>query len=103
LEQYALCHPEISFKLFHNKKVIFDYKSTTEKLTRFTQIYGSEIANKLITLEYQGTDIQVQGFIGKPETAREKAYIQHFFVNGRPLEAIYFSHAIKSGFGSLIF
>lgn len=103
IESYVLCHPKIHFKLFHNQKLIFDYLPAQENLERVKSVYGTEFSDKLLSVFYGGTDVQITGFIGKPELARDKTYAQHFFVNGRPLEASYFAHAIKNAFGSLIF
>lgn len=103
VESYALCHPEVHFKLIHNQKVVFDYPKANTKEDRIRAVLGQDFSQKLLPISYSGTEISLLGFIGKPETAKDRAYNQYIFVNGRPLEAQYFNHAVKNGFGSLIF
>jgi DNA mismatch repair protein MutL len=103
VESYALCHPEVHFKLIHNQKIVFDYPKANTKEDRIRAVLGQDFSQKLLPISYSGTEISLLGFIGKPETAKDRAYNQYIFVNGRPLEAQYFNHAVKNGFGSLIF
>lgn len=103
VESYALCHPEVAFKLIHNQKTVFDYPLSNSVDQRLQAIYGSEFTQKLLPINYLGSETKIHGFIGKPELATDRATNQHIFVNGRPLEAPYFNHAVKNAFGSLIF
>jgi DNA mismatch repair protein MutL len=103
VESYALCHPEVGFKLVHNQKTVFDYPKCDNHQDRLTAIFGTDFQQKLLEVNYLGTETKILGYIGKPELATERAANQYIFVNGRPLEAPYFNHAVKNAFGSLIF
>jgi DNA mismatch repair protein MutL len=103
IEAYALCHYNIHFKLIHNQKVILDYPKTDSAEARVYQVLGKDFTDKLLPIYYGGTDTKMSGFIGRPELARDKPYNQYIFVNGRPIDAPYFNHAVKNAFGSMIF
>lgn len=102
LQSYAICHPEIGIKLEHNGKQVFDY-SSTDRLGRLGQIYGTEFSSQLLPVYYSGADLKIEGFVGKPEIAKSKKPEQHFLVNGRPIKTHTFSYSVKQAFGSLIF
>lgn len=105
IEEYVLAQPEISFKLYHNGKEVFNYPavSNSEKQKRIEQLLGREFSEKLLEANFLGEGMQITGYIGKPELAKDKPYNQFFFINGRPIQAPYFNHAIKNAFGSVIF
>lgn len=102
LQEYAICHPEVSFKLEHNGKQIFDYPAVSRQ-ERLGQIYGHELSSNLLPVYYSGADLKIEGFVGKPEVAKSKNPEQHFLVNGRPIKTHTFNYAVKQAFGSLIF
>lgn len=102
IEQYCLAHPEVHFSLSHNQKVIFDY-SSTDKAGRIRQIFGSEFSEKLLPVFFQGNEVFIEGFVGKPELAKQKSPHQFFLINGRPIKTPAFNYAVKQAFGSLIF
>lgn len=102
IEAHALAHPEIGFTLYHKQKQVFDYPAT-DKEGRVTQVLGADFASKLLPVFYGGNELSIEGFIGKPELAKDRAYNQYLLINGRAINAPYFVHAIKNAFGSTIF
>ena len=46
-------------------------------------IYGKDVANAILDVDYKYEDIHVTGVIGKPEIARSNRSNQLFFVNKR--------------------
>jgi DNA mismatch repair protein MutL len=102
LEAHALAHPEIGFTLFHKQKQVFDYAPAT-KQDRITQVLGADFSSKLLPIFYGGNELSIEGFIGKPELAKQRAYNQYLLINGRSINAPYFTHAIRNAFGSTIF
>jgi len=102
LEGYCLNYPEVYFTLIHNQKQIFDYP-TTDKLNRIQQVLGADFATKLLPVSYESQDLKIQGYVGKPELAKSKAYNQYFLINGRQIRASYLNHAVQKAFDTVIF
>jgi DNA mismatch repair protein MutL len=46
--------------------------------------------------------MNVQGFVGKPETAKKTRGDQYFFVNNRFIKSAYLNHAVNSAFENMI-
>ncbi|MCX6745496.1 MAG: DNA mismatch repair endonuclease MutL [Candidatus Parcubacteria bacterium] len=99
--QFALINPQISFKLTHNKTLVLNLPKTNNWLERIKQVLGLDIAKDLLEIKQQGT-IEITGFIGKPEIARQNRKSQFIFVNNRAVSDFLIAKAIKDGYGSLI-
>ena len=97
----VLIHPQISFKLTHNKKLIYNLAATDIWLDRIKQVLGSDISNQLINIDQKGT-IQIYGYISKPQIARQNRKSQYIFVNHRPIQDYIIAKAIKEAYGTLI-
>jgi DNA mismatch repair protein MutL len=99
---YALAHPSKQFTLVHNHKQIFQLKP--EPLAQRAQkLLGLNFESDFLAISYFSDNIKISGFICRPQQAVAKLPSQFFFVNGRPIKARNFSHAVLSGYGSWIF
>jgi DNA mismatch repair protein MutL len=101
ITQFALINPQISFKLTHNKTLILNLPKANNWLERIKQVLGQDIAKDLLELKQPGT-IEITGFIGKPEIARQNRKSQFIFVNKRAVSDFLIAKAVKDGYGSLI-
>jgi len=98
---FALINPEISFKLEHNNKLVMNLPKTNIWIERVKQVLGSDIAADLIPIKSKGT-IEISGFIGKPQIARNNRKSQFIFVNKRAVSDFIIAKAVKEAYGSLI-
>lgn len=102
LNMIALAHPELSFKLVHNEKVIFDLARSSDLISRVADIFGKATSEAMLPLFYGGTAFQIDGFIGKPLLSRSTSQHQYFFVNGRPIQHFLLANTIKTAFHSML-
>ncbi len=98
---FALINPQISFKLIHNNKLVFNLPKTKAWLERIKQILGTDIVQSLVPIQSKGT-IEISGFIGKPQIARNNRKSQFVFINNRAVNDFIIAKAIKQGYGLLI-
>ncbi|MFA5188378.1 MAG: DNA mismatch repair endonuclease MutL [Patescibacteria group bacterium] len=101
ITQFALINPQISFNLTHKSKLIFNLPKTNVWSERIKQILGQDIAKHLLAINQKGT-IEISGFIGKPQIARNNRKAQFIFVNKRAIDDFIIAKAVKEGFGTLI-
>ncbi len=100
-ERIALVYPDISFVLKSNGSELFNLKSGGLR-QRIVDVFGKRLNQDLLPVEVHTTMCNVQGFVGKPESARKKEPRQYFFVNGRYMRHPYFSKAVLGAFERLI-
>jgi DNA mismatch repair protein MutL len=98
----ALSHPMIGFQLFNNQKLLFQVPSHQILIERIRDLFGQDIANRMIPLNFEHTYFTVKGFVGQPQLARRSQHHQFVFVNQRFVTHPAIARTIKNTFGSLI-
>ncbi|UCF64975.1 MAG: DNA mismatch repair endonuclease MutL [bacterium] len=101
LKRFFLSYPEISFQVIHNEKEIYNFLSTTLD-ERISQVLGTELYEGMVYLEEDLGEIRLEGFLCRPDLARNSSENQFLFLNKRPIISRRLSHAILQGFGNLI-
>jgi DNA mismatch repair protein MutL len=102
LYSIALSYPQIAFKLIHNSKTVFDLNSVSNFKSRIIDIYGKNIEESLIPVFYDGVELKINGFIGKPSISRSNTKHQFFFVNGRFIRNSGLSALLKQAYRSML-
>ncbi len=98
----ALIHPEISIKLINTGKTIIQTNGNGNIKDVIYSIYGKDIANNLLDVNYEYEYIKISGVIGKPEIARSNRTNQIFFVNERYVKDKTLSTAVDQAFKGMI-
>ncbi len=95
-ERVALVNPHIAMSLTHDKKLYKDLLSSTLK-ERILAISSKRTRNDLLPIHSKNQKVKIDGFIGKPDSAKQGAN-QYFFVNNRYMEHLGFKNAIIQTF-----
>lgn len=98
----ALAHPNVGFRLKKDGAEVFDLPAEQSLKDRVRTLFGGTVANALLPLRYEQSNLKVSGYAGKPELARATKKYQFLFVNGRAIENRLISHAVKEAFHSLL-
>mgnify|MGYP004560669321 FL=1 len=98
----ALVHPEISIKLVNTGKTIIQTPGNGDIKSVIYNIYGKEIAENLVNVDYSYEDYRVVGVVGKPIISRANRAGQLFFVNNRYVKDKTLSSAAEQAFKNLI-
>ncbi len=97
----ALVHPDISFKLYNQDRILIQLPPSNLK-QRLVTLLGSSYNQRLIPVQQESQLVNLTGFIGKPEFARKTRGEQYFFANGRFIKNPYLNHAVENAFQELI-
>lgn len=97
----AMAFPHIFFSLNSNGQEMFHLEKGTLK-QRIVQLLGNTYNAKLVSVQEQTDYLNIQGFVGKPETAKKTRGDQYFFVNNRFIRSGYLHHALMQAFDALI-
>jgi DNA mismatch repair protein MutL len=71
-------------------------------LQRISNLFGKTIQNHLVPVHSISGLVEISGFVGKPDLARNKQNDNYFFVNNRFMKHPYFNKAVVSAFEQLI-
>ena len=102
INRLSLSHPDIRFTLTHNDKVIFKSNGRGDLLQIIAQIYGVNVAKKMIKIEHETLDYKISGYIAKPEVTRSGRQYLSTLVNGRFVRSVILNKAILSGYHTLL-
>ena len=102
ITRIALVHPEISFKYVNAGKTVIQTSGNGDQKDVIYNIYGKDVAENILEVDYDYEDIKVKGVIGKPEIARSNRANQLFFVNSRYIKDKTLSSAAEQGFKGLV-
>lgn len=83
LEKIAMSHPKIRFQLSSNGRIVLDTPGTGKVMDVIKGLYGVEMADNLIALDYENKPMKLTGFVGNLKTLRNHRDDQIFFINGR--------------------
>ena len=102
ITRIALVNPNIAIKLINTGKTVIQTNGNGDIKSVIYSIYGKDIANGIIDVDYTYEDIKINGVIGKPEIARSNRSNQLFFVNKRYIKDKTLTAATEQGYKGLI-
>lgn len=102
VERIALIHPEISFKLRNNKKDVMQTNGNGSMTDVVYNVFGRDIAQNLVDVDFEYENIKIAGVVGKPEIARSNRANQMFYVNGRFIKDKTLSAATEEAYRTMI-
>jgi DNA mismatch repair protein MutL len=94
----ALTRPEVGFSLSHNGHDIYVLKQAKSLKFRITDLLGGGVAAEVVDIHARTAVVNLDGFIGRPDTARKTAGNQFFFVNGRYFRSAYLHKAVMKAY-----
>ncbi len=101
IEKFMLSRPDVNFEYFVDEKCV--YNTTTNKLEDVIYlIYGREVYDNLLKVDYEDYDIKVSGFVVSPKYSRPNRTWQTLFVNGRFVENYMVSACIQGAYEPLL-
>lgn len=98
----ALIHPEISFKLMSGEKQIISTNGKGNVTETVYSIFGKDISDNVIKVDYTYENIKITGLVGKPAIARSNRSNQIMYINGRNIKDKTISAAIDEGYRTII-
>ncbi|MGC9529513.1 MAG: DNA mismatch repair endonuclease MutL [Candidatus Bipolaricaulaceae bacterium] len=85
LRRLALGHPRVGFAVESGGRQAIAAPAVSGPLARIRQLYGDELAARLVPVEIDEGAYRLQGLFAPPEWARPTRVDQHVFLCGRPV------------------
>ena len=98
----ALINPNIAIRLINSGKTVIQTSGNNDMKTVIYNIYGKDIAENCLNVDYTYEDIKVTGVVGKPIISRSNRSNQLFFVNKRYVKDKALTSAAEQGFRGMI-
>lgn len=101
MSTYALAYPKTGFKLNIEGKTALNTPPVDFK-TRLFQVFGRDTALSLIPMDWQGGEMRITGAVSAPTITKPTRENMLFFVNKRWIVNPSLSHAVMTGFHTLL-
>ncbi len=98
----ALSRPDVRFKLVTNDKETLHTPGDGDLAGAIRALYGKDVAQNLLTVNFADARIKISGFIGKPTLLKGTRQWQTLFVNGRSIGNKMLAKAIDHAYQSQI-
>ena len=98
IQKVALANPSISFRLVNDYKTEFVLNGNGDIQNVVYLLYGKEITDNLIKVDYTEEDIKVTGVIGNTLIAKDSRKEQIFFLNKRNVRNPIITNAADQAF-----
>ncbi|GAA5415184.1 DNA mismatch repair protein MutL [Paraliobacillus ryukyuensis] len=102
INHMALSYPNVRFELQHNGKQIFKTNGRGDLIQIIAEIYGVNVAKKMIPVSYETLDFSISGYIAKPEVTRASRNYISTIINGRYIRNVPLNKAITNGYHTLL-
>ncbi|MEH0158069.1 DNA mismatch repair endonuclease MutL [Limibacter armeniacum] len=100
-QRVALVNPEISMTLYQDDNEVYNLRAG-KMAKRIISIFGRSHQEQLFPCQEDLEVMSVNGYIGKPESAKKTRGEQFFFVNGRFIKHSYLHHAVMTAYEGLL-
>ncbi len=102
VNQQALAHSHLSFRLSHEGKQLLDLPAVQNWMQRVEQVYGKSFVDHLVTVEGEWAKIKILGTVSKPPHTRGTRAYQEVFINGRPISSPFILHAVYEAYDTAL-
>ena len=97
VQNQALAHPEVSFRLIRDGKEVLSAPGTGKLQDALYAVYGKQ-SSQMAPVQSTWDGYQLQGFVSRPTDARPSRNMQTFFVNGRPVKSRLMMAALEEAY-----
>ena len=98
MSHIALSHPEVAIKLISGGKTIIDTRGDGRLKETIYSLYGKEITQGLLDVDYEKDDIKITGYVGKPFLSKGNRSFENYYVNGRYVKSAVVNKAIEEAY-----
>jgi len=100
---YALINNKVAFKLTHDGHELLNSPTVDDLRDNVASVYGVSLAKDLLKIEYETNNVKVNGYVAKPNQARNDKSQQAVFVNKRWVKSEEITRAVYDAYHSLLF
>jgi len=104
LRSLALARPDVELRVSHNGKPSRRYRpGDLYSDARVAETLGEDFATQALRVDHSGAGLRLHGWIAQPHYSRASTDQQYLYVNGRSVRDRSVAHAVKMGYGDVLF
>ncbi len=97
----SLTKTDIEFTLNHNGKDVLVLKKSQGQKFRILDLLGGGVVGEIVDISAKTRQVDISGYIGRPQSAKKTLGNQYLFVNGRFFKSAYLHKAIMNAYSEM--
>ena len=102
INKLSIGNPNVRLKYINNSKLMLNTPGDNKLISVIRSIYGKEITDNLIEVDYEDEKIKISGYIGNNNIYRSNKNLQHIYINKRFVKSKVILDAINESYKSII-
>ena len=102
VQTIALAQPGCAFSLRFGTRSVLELAAVDDPRQRVIEVLGRELADELLTVNFEAAGCTIWGLAGTPEIAGPTTKRQRIFLNGRPIQDRAIQHALREAYRGLV-
>ncbi len=102
VNRVALAREDISFKFINKGKTVLHTPGNGDLKSTIFSIYGKDVSDNILEVDYEDEGIKIRGFIGKPEIARGTRNQQSLYLNRRYIKSKIVLRAVEEAYKTFL-
>lgn len=102
VRRQALARPEVGFAVWHEGKLIEQWRATDDDEQRIADVLGADFIGQSRPLLLQAGPLTLVGRAGLPDAARARSDHQYVYVNGRFVRDRLIAHGARSAYEDVL-
>ncbi|HZW50156.1 MAG TPA: DNA mismatch repair endonuclease MutL, partial [Bacillota bacterium] len=98
----ALSRPDVAIECTREDRLVLSTPGNGKLEDVIRAIYGHDVIEQLLPLEYIDGEYRIFGYIGKPTFSRSNRRDEHFIINGRYAQAKNIQHAVEEAYRQIM-
>jgi DNA mismatch repair protein MutL len=101
VNRLAVAHPSVAFRLIHEGAEVARYPAGTGD-DRIASVWGETAFGRALPFSVDTGEIQLRGWLGRPEAVRANRRQQYLYVNHRPISSRVLTGAVEQAYHQLV-
>jgi len=101
IQSQAMTHPEVGWKVAHNRKQVLDLPAGQNRINRLLSLIGEGIHRQFLPLEKSVPHFGISGYVSLPQFATSLRQ-QQLFINQRPVQSQLVQQAVRAAYAQLV-
>jgi DNA mismatch repair protein MutL len=102
ITRFSLAHPQIAFSLTSDGQKAFQSSGRNRLLDVITDVYGADLARKMIQINEKNNQYSLSGFIAPPQITRSNRKHILTFINSRWVKSSVLEDAVMEAYETLL-
>ncbi|MEM1009833.1 MAG: DNA mismatch repair endonuclease MutL, partial [Myxococcota bacterium] len=98
ITRLALAHPEIRFRMTHNRRVHIQANATSDPCERISSLLGRQVGEAMYPFVVESPWLKLNGYFSKPDVTSQNTKGMYLFVNGRFIRHRGIAHACQEAY-----